>query len=86
MKAMRVRAPQAGPFSGRRATMEESEYEYKVQFRRPGESIWYNLMHHILADINDARALKRRCERTYGTYKGLKYRIVRRPKNWEPCE
>jgi hypothetical protein len=61
-------------------------YEYKVQFRHSGESDWNNLIHSALANIIDARALKRRCERTYGAYKNLVYRIVRRPRNWEPCE
>ena len=67
--------------------MEETEYEYRVQYRRcSGNDDWNNLRRAPFTDIVDARALKRRCERMYGRYKNLAYRIVRRPKNWEPCE
>lgn len=66
--------------------MEEIEYEYRIQFRQSDSNVWHNLRHPACTDIIHARALKRKCERTYGMYKNLIYRIVRRPKNWEPCE
>lgn len=66
--------------------MEETEYEYRIQFRHSGGGVWNNLRHAACTDIIDARALKRNCERTYGRYKNLIYRIVRRLKNWEPCD
>lgn len=66
--------------------MEEIEYEYRIQFRQPDGNAWTNMKHTVCTDIIHARALKRNCERTYGKTKGLVYRIVRRPKSWEPCE
>ena len=67
--------------------MGDGYYEYKVQFRHFGDSDWNDVVARpAITDIIDARALKRRCERTYGTSKHMVYRIVQRPKNWEPCE
>lgn len=65
--------------------MGVNEYEYKVQFRRSGSKDWNDLRRPVFTDIIDARATKRYYEGVYGKYKNVEYRIVRRPKNWEPC-
>jgi hypothetical protein len=56
-------------------------YEYKVQYRTSGSEVWLDC--RVLTNIINARVYKRQSEALHRT---TKFRIVRRPKEWEVCE